>query len=98
MDLWEMTRLLFRRWYFALPILLLTIAMSIVVGNSVKPDYRANGHVVMIPATGAADKPGEKNTRPKNPWNDLGFEALGNAAILTVTNQDSLKSHGGSPV
>ncbi|MET8312186.1 hypothetical protein [Micromonospora sp. NPDC005173] len=94
MDLWDLTRLLFRRWYVALPILLATILISALVGQSVKPDYRATGHVVLIPAPGPADstsKPAGK-PRPKNPWLDLGFNALCQAAILNVVNQKTLAS------
>jgi capsular polysaccharide biosynthesis protein len=97
MDLWDLTRLLFRRWYFALPILLVSALIAVLVSNSVKPDYRATGNVVMIPAPGdpsdaearAANKP---ITRPKNPWGDLGFNALGQAAILQVMDQKTLES------
>lgn len=91
MDLWDLTRLLFRRWYIALPILLASVLTSFLVGTSVKPDYSAAGHVVMIPAPGPAPKLGEP-ARNKNPWGDLGFQALGNAAILKVMDQRTLKS------
>jgi capsular polysaccharide biosynthesis protein len=96
MDLWDLTRLLFRRWYFALPILLASVLTAALVSQSVKPDYRATGNVLIVPAPGppttAADpKPGDK-TRPKNPWVALGFDALGNAAILKVIDHNSLES------
>jgi capsular polysaccharide biosynthesis protein len=97
MDLWDLTRLLFRRWYFALPILLVSAIVAGLVSNSVKPDYRATGNVVMIPAPGdpadaelkAQNKP--IPSRPKNPWNDLGFNALGQATILQVMDQKTLE-------
>ena len=97
MDLWDLTRLLFRRWYIALPILLASVLTTSLVGQSVKPDYRATGNVVMIPAPGppatqtATPEPGEKS-RPNNPWADLGLEALGNAAMLKVLEKDTLQS------
>ena len=95
MDLWDLTRLLFRRWYIALPILLASVLTAALVGQSVRPDYRATGNVVMIPAPGpptetATPAPGEK-ARPKNPWADLGLQALGNAAVLKVQQQDTRK-------
>jgi hypothetical protein len=96
MDLWDLTRLLFRRWYFALPILLVSILTAVFVSQSVKPDYRSTGNVVMIPAPGdpldSDPIKSTKGSRPKNPWLDLGFEALGSAAILKVMDQDTLKS------
>lgn len=95
MDLWDLTRLLFRRWYFALPILLVSALVAVLVARSVEPDYRATGNAVMIPAPGdpgdaearAQNKP---INRPKNPWGDLGFNALGQAAILQVMRQETL--------
>jgi hypothetical protein len=95
MDLWDLTRLLFRRWYFALPILLVSALVAVLVARSVEPDYRATGNAVMIPAPGdpgdaearAQNKP---INRPKNPWGDLGFNALGQAAILNVMRQETL--------
>src|SRR5918995_1072876 len=97
MDLWDLTRLLFRRWYFALPILLVSAIVAVLVSSSVKPDYRATGNVVMIPAPGdpadaelkAQNKP--VPSRPKNPWLDLGFNALGQATILQVMDQKTLE-------
>ena len=98
MDLWDLTRLLFRRWYFALPILVVSAIVAVLVSGSVKPDYRATGNVVMIPAPGdpadaelkAQNKP--VPSRPKNPWLDLGFNALGQATILQVMDQKTLES------
>jgi hypothetical protein len=95
MDLWDLTRLLLRRWYFALPILLVSALVAVLMAGSVEPDYRATGNAVLIPAPGdpsdaearAQNKP---ITRPNNPWGDLGFNALGQAAILQVMRQETL--------
>ncbi|MEV5691844.1 hypothetical protein [Micromonospora globbae] len=94
MDLWDLTRLLFRRWYVALPILLASVLTAALVGQSVKPDYRSTGNLVLIPAPGPVEPANPKQPtaeRPKNPWGDLGLEALGNAAILKVLDQKTLK-------
>jgi capsular polysaccharide biosynthesis protein len=93
MDLWDLTRLLFRRWYIALPILLSSVLIAAFAGKSVEPDYRATGNMVFIPARGTqtTPKPGEA-ARPKNPWLDLGFNALGNAAILKVVDKETLET------
>ncbi len=84
MDLWDLTKVLFRRWYVALPLLVLTASVAIFIGQAVKPDYSAAGHLQMIPPT-AADS--QANTGNRNPWVDLGVDALGQAAIVKVTNQ-----------
>jgi hypothetical protein len=90
-DLWDLTRLLLRRWYFAVPMLLASVAVVVLAGQSVSPDYKATGYMQLIPApsTGKLADPKAK-PRPVNPWLDLGFVALGNAAALTVTDQPSL--------
>src|SRR6266540_3752554 len=94
MDLWDLTRLLFRRWYIALPILLTSVLIAAFAGKSVQPDYRATGNVTMIPAPGPSTESPSKTTanRPKNPWLDLGYAALGNAAVIKVVDKKSLNS------
>ena len=89
MDLWDLTRLLFRRWYIALPILLTSVLIAAFAGKSVEPDYRATGNVQIIPSRST---PTPTSTRPRNPWLDLGFNALANAVILKVTDKNSMES------
>ena len=89
MDLWDLTRLLFRRWYIALPILLTSVLVAAFAGKSVAPDYRATGNIQIIPSRGVVTP---TSNRPKNPWLDLGFNALGNAAILKVTDKETLET------
>jgi hypothetical protein len=91
-DLWDLTRLLLRRWYFAVPMLVATVAVVFLAAQSVSPDYKAMGYMQMIPApsTGKAEEPNAK-PRPQNPWLDLGYSALGNAVSLTVTDPTALE-------
>jgi hypothetical protein len=93
-DFWELTKLLFRRWYIAAPILLLSGIATGYAGASVKPDYQATSHVQLLPPlTTATDAAG----KPRNPWSDLGLESIGTAAIIRLGDQsvlDSLKSQG----
>ncbi|MDI6101736.1 hypothetical protein QLQ12_24245 [Actinoplanes sp. NEAU-A12] len=90
MDLWDMTKLLFRRWYFSLPMLLVTIAAVGVAAVTVKPDYSATGHIQFIPPVGTVAKDGEKNPID-NPWFDLGYEAMANATVIDVTKKSVLE-------
>ncbi|MFI7544401.1 hypothetical protein [Actinoplanes sp. NPDC049599] len=92
MDLWDLTRLLLRRWYFAVPMLLASVAVVVLAAQTVSPDYKAMGYMQLIPApsTGKIADPKAKQ-RPVNPWLDLGYAALGNAAALTVTDTTSLE-------
>lgn len=85
-----MTKLLFRRWYFSLPMLLVTLALVAVAAVTVKPDYSAMGHIQFIPPVGTTAKDGEKNPID-NPWYDLGYEALANATVIDVTKKSVLE-------
>jgi hypothetical protein len=85
-----MTKLLFRRWYFSLPMLLVTLVLVAIASVTVKPDYSAKGHVQLIPPTGTTAADGEKNPI-KNPWFDLGYEALGNATMIDVAKKSVLE-------
>jgi hypothetical protein len=91
-DLWDLTKLLLRRWYFALPLLLLSVAMVFLAAKTVEPDYSANGYLQLIPPPGSAQpEDPEAKPRPRNPWLDLGYEALGTAAKLKVLDKAGLE-------
>jgi hypothetical protein len=86
-DFWELTKLLFRRWYISAPMLVLSVAAALFAGASVKPDYKATEHLQLIPPVGAdTPTPG----KPHNPWNDLGVAALGNAATIGISDKTVL--------
>ncbi|MBO3743311.1 hypothetical protein [Actinoplanes flavus] len=92
MDLWDLTRLLLRRWYFAVPMLVVTVAVVYLAAQTVSPDYKATGYMQLIPSP-SSGKPADPDAKPRpaNPWLDLGYAALGNAAALTVTNPTALE-------
>ncbi|MDG4764266.1 hypothetical protein O7632_09130 [Solwaraspora sp. WMMD406] len=92
MDFWDLTKLLFRRWYIATPLLLISVAAAGWTGTSVQPDYIATSYVQLIPPT-AANTPPDEDTpaSPRNPWLELGLGSLSRAAALTVQDQAVLK-------
>ena len=90
MDLWDLTKLLFRRWYFSLPLLLVFVAVVGLASQQVKPDYSASGHLQLIPPPGHASSDGRVTV--KNPWYDLGYAALGQAAVLDVTSKAQVEA------
>lgn len=96
MDLWDLTRLLLRRWYFAVPMLAATVAVVFLAAQQVSPDYKALGYMQLIPAP-STGKPIDPDAKPKpsNPWLDLGYAALANAAALTVTDPANLEKMAG---
>lgn len=87
MDFWDLTKLLFRRWYVAGPLLLLTIAGTVAAAVSIKPDYVATSYVQLVPPAVTPKMNDGKAPQPRNPWLDLGVSSLGKASILTVQDQ-----------
>jgi capsular polysaccharide biosynthesis protein len=91
-DLWDLTKLLFRRWLISVPILLLSVVVLIVASQTVKPDYRATGHVIIVaPAQTAKDLADASPNKVHNPWEDLGFRPLAQTAMLKVQSNDVLQ-------
>lgn len=89
MDFWDATKVLFRRWYVTFPLLLLTIAGTAYTATQLKADYVLTSYVQLIPPQTAGDR--IENPRiPKNPWNDLGLEALSQAANYATTDKTFL--------
>ena len=96
MDFWDLTKLIFRRWKIALPLLLVTIAATTAVALTAKPDYVMTSYIQFVPAKVApTDNPTAASLR--NPWNQLGLNTLGQACIYSTQDQeflDSLKAGG----
>jgi hypothetical protein len=90
-DLWDLTRLIFRRWYFAVPILLVTLTGVLFASRSVRPDYSATGHLQLIPPAHRNESEAAKAGRIHNPWLDLGIGALGQATVLKVQDERTVK-------
>ncbi len=92
MDLWDLTRLLLRRWYFAVPMLLASVTAVVITAQTISPDYKSTGYMQLIPPP-SAGKPQDPDAKPRpaNPWLDLGYNALGNAAALTITDPTALE-------
>lgn len=96
MDFWDLTKVLIRRWMFALPMLLLSVAATFVAVSVVQPNYVATAYVQIVPPV-PQTKPGQATADQRNPWLSQGLETLGNAAIVTVLDRsvvDSLKAAG----
>ncbi len=98
MDFWDLTKLLARRWYLAVPILVVTAIAALMTLHSVKPSYIGDTHVQMVPPVPPKTSNGLDATQ-HNPWLNLGVAALGNAAAVTIQDGsvlDDLKNRGES--
>lgn len=80
MDLWDVTKLMWRRWYVTAPMLLVTILAAIWVMTSVGPEYQATGHVAVVPPQELRQAEAGEVARI-NPWNQ---EALAHAARIRL--------------
>lgn len=95
MDLWDLTKVLIRRWYVALPLVALTVAGCVAVVGYTEPDYTVTAYVQLIPPT---EDPGvSRSDEIRNPWLDLGLDSLNSAAKVTTLDSAFLKqleAHG----
>src|SRR5256885_11637048 len=95
MDFWDVAKLMARRWYITVPMLVLTLLGAVATDLTVKPDYKATGHITLIPPTVRQDNvTNAKDVRPVNPWVE---DALATTAIIRLQNKqlhDELTAEG----
>jgi capsular polysaccharide biosynthesis protein len=89
-DFWDLTRLLFRRWYIAVPLLLATLAGAAATLVLVKPDYTTTSYVQLVPPS-VTPSTNPAAAAPSNPWMDLGLGSLTRAAIYAAQDQKFLE-------
>lgn len=93
MDLWDVTKLMWRRWYVTAPLLLVTVAAAGWVFASVGPQYQATGHVAVVPPE--VHRLGEAGQASRvNPWDE---EALAHSARIRLEAkrlEDEMKAAG----
>ncbi|GAA1013569.1 hypothetical protein Aple_087740 [Acrocarpospora pleiomorpha] len=84
MDFWGTVLVLFRRWYVALPVLLLGVGGAGLVYTSIPPTYLSNGVIVLsIPKTGGTVPPNPKLPNPIiNPLLNFDYGLNMTASIL----------------
>jgi hypothetical protein len=95
-DFWDITKVMFRRWYIAVPLLLATLAATSYTSAAVKPDYVLTAYIQLIPPVSDGDT---KTNNQHNPWLLLGLEALAQGANYATVDQtflDELSSRGDS--
>jgi capsular polysaccharide biosynthesis protein len=93
MDLWDVVKLIVRRWIVSVPLLLLTIAALVWTASAVSPSYTAEGNILMLPPTTEINSTDEEE-RTVNPWET---DSLTGAVITLLRNQrleDQLAAEG----
>jgi capsular polysaccharide biosynthesis protein len=92
MDLWDVVKLIVRRWIVSVPLLLLTAAALVWTASAVQPNYTAEGNILMLPpTTEISTTDGE---RAVNPWDT---DSLTGAVITLLRNKalhDQLVAEG----
>jgi hypothetical protein len=86
-DFWDLTKVIIRRWYVALPLILISVASSLWVYSTVEPDYKATAYVSLIPPQSPADPEEIVN----NPYLDLGLLALNQSAVTVLREREFLE-------
>lgn len=91
MDLWELTKLVFRRWLVSVPMLVALAVGLMAMQATISPDYEAVAHVQLIPPQ---VQPNEDSATEgaKNPWAQLGADALGQAVVVSMQRPSLAKS------
>ncbi|BCB87354.1 GumC domain-containing protein [Phytohabitans suffuscus] len=87
MDLWDVTKVLWRHKWVALPLLALTVVMAYFVSSSVKPDYKTTGHVTLLPPSEqpAVDPKKAQSPQTVSPWN---VYSLADALVIYSARAD----------
>lgn len=85
MDFWDVLKLMLRRWLIVLPMVLLTVGATVWTGMKVKPDYKATGHVTVLPPSVRMENPADGKKQTVNPWTE---EALAEAVMIRLQRKD----------
>jgi|HigsolmetaAR206D_1030411.scaffolds.fasta_scaffold01181_7 hypothetical protein len=101
MDLLDLLKLMFRRWYLSAPIVVGTLGAALAFGLAIQPEYKTEAAVLLVPPTTATAPPAPGATpRPGNPWLRIGENAMAQAVQIAVSSHDArtkVAAAGGDP-
>lgn len=94
MDLWDLAKLMGRRWYLMAPMIILTLGATSWALLTIKPDYTSTGQIMLIPP---ADRtpltPAELQST--NTWVEVGEDIMAKALSISLnTNQTHKEIEG----
>jgi hypothetical protein len=96
MDLWDVAKVMWRRRWVALPLLLLSMVAAVFALLTVPPDYQVTGQVAITPPA-AADDPVGGPVRPKNPYTVVSLGQLTSLYLNRPEAKRQLAAEGLSP-
>lgn len=88
-DVWEITKILVRRWTVVVPILVLGLVLALVTSSGIQPEYKASGVLLVLPPTesGASEIGG---VVIRNPYTTLGPRVVAQAIVIQM-NSDEMR-------
>ncbi|MEV4131386.1 hypothetical protein AB0J72_04395 [Dactylosporangium sp. NPDC049742] len=94
MDLWDLAKLMGRRWYLMAPMIILTLAATSWALLTIKPDYTSTGQIMLIPP---ADRtpltPAELQST--NTWVEVGEDIMAKALSISLNTTATHKEIAG---
>lgn len=101
MDLLDLLKLMFRRWYVSAPVVAVTLGAALAFGLAIQPEYKTEAAILLVPPTTAIAPPAPNATpRPGNPWLRIGENAMAQAVQISVSAHDArtrVAAAGGDP-
>lgn len=88
MDFWVAVKIVFRRWYVALPALLATVALTTLVFLAVPPSFQAEARVLLL----SPSRVSGQQAATVNPFADLSSSLTVAASVMAqIMNYDSTR-------
>lgn len=81
MDLWELLKVMARRWYVVVPVLIVTAIVAITLPPTIDPEYRASGTMILVGPAGTAAE--------LNPFLTAGLGTNAEASAIVVQSPNS---------
>lgn len=88
MDLWEATKILFRRWYITVPICVLAVAGAYAAGSQMDPEYIASTVGILLPIDQGGESAIFSVDEEENPWETAGPVATLRSVSLVLIADD----------
>lgn len=83
MDLWDLLKVLARRWYVCVPLIISTSLAAVLLGSRVPADYEAQSSVILL---GPSERADEVVTRQPNPYLSVGLGTTAQSVQVAVSS------------
>ncbi|GAA2598748.1 hypothetical protein GCM10010399_31710 [Dactylosporangium fulvum] len=90
MDLWDLAKLMGRRWYLMAPMILLTLAATTWALVTIKPDYTSTGTIMLIPPANRTPLT-QAELASTNTWVEVGEDIMATAVAISLNTSATKK-------